>query len=306
MTTSSVSRASTSHEAVIIVHGGAGARAAVASDMADFCRTVVEHAMRTVLRSGGSALDAVVEAVRLLEDDPRFNAGTGAELTEDGYVELDASVMDGWQLSAGAVAALPPFRNPIAIARAALDDGRHVLYAGKGAFDFATRAGFEPVTKESLITPASTERLERALLRRGDNQSVAMSTVGAVAIDSHGHVAAATSTGGTTAQHRGRIGDSPVIGAGTYADDEYGACSATGSGEAILRACLAHDAVTRMRGGGDASVVVLESLNRFSDRFGGKGGLICLDASGRAGIANNTTAMPWACARAGSKTDVGW
>ena len=262
--------------------------------------------MREILGARGSALDAVVEAVRLLEDEPRFNAGTGAELTEDGYVELDASVMDGHHRTAGAVAALPPFRNPIAVARAALDDGRHVLYAGKGAYDFAVRFGFEPVSKESLITPKATERLERVLRERSTSETVAMSTVGAVAIDSLGHIAAATSTGGTTAQHRGRIGDSPVIGAGTYADDDYGACSATGSGEAILRACLAHDTVVRMRDGGDASIVVDESLQRFSERFGGKGGLICLDASGRAGIANNTTAMPWACARQDVETEVGW
>src|SRR5690606_33541791 len=212
---------------VVVVHGGAGAvpparRPAHAAG----CRLAAEAGL-AILTGGGTALDAAMRAVEVLEDDPSFNAGTGACLAEDGSLELDASIMDGRDLRFGAVACLPPFKNPIRIARAVLDDGRHTLYAAEGAARFAREHGFSPADPASMITEAARVRLAQVLAGRGDG-GWAGGTVGAVACDASGNVAAATSTGGMVAKRGGRVGDTPLPGAGTFADDLAGACSATG------------------------------------------------------------------------------
>jgi len=252
----------------------------------------------TIVEGGGSALDAVEAAVRVLEDDPRFNAGTGACLTEEGCIELDAAIMEGTGLRGGAVAALPPFRNPIAIARAALEDGKHLLSAGHGAAAFARRAGFAPVSADAMITDAARARLDEVL--RGERgPGWAGGTVGAVACDARGRLAAATSTGGMIAKRAGRVGDTPILGAGTYADDEAAAASATGHGEAAIRLGLTRLASDLVRGGLSAQAAADAAIARFGVRVGGAGGLILLDPRGEVGIAWNTATMGHAVARAG-------
>jgi beta-aspartyl-peptidase (threonine type) len=281
----------------VLVHGGAGE---VSGDRADQqvagCRVAASVAAE-VLRKGGSALDAVERAVTLLEDDPNFNAGTGACLNAEGLIELDAAIMEGSRLRAGGVCALPPFRHPIAIARAILDDGRHVLYAAEGAARFAVEHRFERVTSEDMTTPPARARWSAARglpLRDGGS----LGTVGAVARDTKGTVAAATSTGGMANKHVGRVGDSPLLGAGTYADDEAGACSATGFGEAIMRLCLAKTATDEMRRGTHPEEAARVAIGLLGARVGGTAGLIVVDREGRLGLARNTRAMSWAAAGA--------
>jgi beta-aspartyl-peptidase (threonine type) len=280
---------------LVAVHGGAG-------DVLDARRPLhVEGAKRAaaagrdVLARGGSALDAVQAAVELLEDDPLFNAGTGACLTAAGTLEFDASIMEGTALRAGAVTVLPPFLHPIAIARAALEDGRHILYAAHGAVAFAAQAGFAPSALEAMRTPEAAERLQLVLAGRA-SPGWAGGTVGAVACDAQGRVAAATSTGGTVGKLPGRVGDSPLLGCGTYADDEGGACSATGAGEAIMRATLARAAVDLMRSGVPAPEAARAAVATLGSRFAGTGGLVLVDRRGRVGFAWSTRTMSHAVA----------
>ncbi len=276
----------------VLVHGGAGD---VADDRVarhvEGCRRAAERA-RELLASGGSALDAVELAVRILEDDPVFNAGTGACLTADGEIELDACIMQGSTLSAGAVAALPPFANPIAIARAALEEGTHVLYAGKGAEAFALRAGFVPAEPDALVTDAAREKL-RLALEAGTVVSWAGGTVGAVARDRAGSLVAATSTGGTVGKRAGRVGDSPIVGAGTYAD-EAGAASATGHGEGILRTTLTRDLVALLSAGEDPESASKRVIERLGERIGSTAGVIAVGRDGRLSWARSTRTMTWA------------
>lgn len=277
----------------VLVHGGAGH---VALEGRAGHRAGAEAAARVgseVLAAGGSALDAVVAAVRVLEDDPRFNAGFGASLNEQGAVELDASVMEGRTLRAGAVCALSGYGNPVAIARAVLDDGRHVLYASEGAASFAASKGFSAIDPATLVTESARAALER--VRRGEaSVNWAGGTVGAVAIDPSGLVAAATSTGGTIRKRVGRVGDSPLIGAGTYADDEAGAVSATGQGEAILRMVLAKRVTDAMRAGASARDATGEALEALAARLDASAGLIAVDKQGRLGLAYSTETMTFA------------
>jgi beta-aspartyl-peptidase (threonine type) len=279
----------------LLVHGGAGD---VASDRLDRhvagCRAAIEGAV-AILRSGGSALDAAERAVVALEDDPCFNAGTGACLNEDGLVELDAALMEGTALRAGAVCAMPPFSNPIAVARAALDDGRHVLYAGEGAARFAVARGFVRATSEALTTEHARARWA-AVRAKEAPEGWAGGTVGAVARDARGGVAAATSTGGRVDKRVGRVGDAPVLGAGTYADDDAGACSATGDGEAVLRVCLGKAAVDAMRARVHPEDAARATLRAMATRVGGTGGVILVDRFGRLGLARTTRTMTWAAA----------
>src|SRR5581483_454181 len=230
----------------VLVHGGAGI---VPEDRrtahAEGCKRAAE-AGAEILRNGGSALDAAQEAARVLEDDPKYNAGTGACLNEDGQIELDASIMDGTTLRAGAIGALPPFKNPILIARRVLEHGRHVLYVAEGAARFAKANGFQPSTLEAMLTDSAKKHWE-TVRAKGNAAGFAGGTIGAVARDVHGHVAAATSTGGTTNKAVGRIGDTPSLGAGTWAEDGAGAASATGLGEAMMRTCLCKTASDWMR-----------------------------------------------------------
>lgn len=283
---------------VVLVHGGAGDVAPEKRERhIEGCK-LAAAAGREAMLQGGSALDAVEAAVAVLEDDSVFNAGTGGCLTEAGTLEFDASIMNGAGLKAGAITVLPPFKNPIRIARAVLEDGKHVFYAAEGALAFALRAGFTRATLEEMRTDEAVRRLELVLKGRAST-GWAGGTVGAVACDAHGHVASATSTGGTVGKKPGRVGDTPVIGAGTYADDELGACSATGIGEAILRATLTRTACEYLRGGVSPDEAAARAIAMFGARVQGEGGIILVDTQGRTAAAHNTKTMTHAIARVG-------
>ena len=277
----------------VLVQGGGGNVAAARRPLhVEGCRRAARKGAE-VLAGGGSALDAVEAAVRALEDDPLFNAGTGACLNADGHVELDASIMEGRGLRAGGVCALPPFLEPIAIARAALEDGRHVLYGGEGAARFARDKGFAPVDEALMITEPARAVLEE-VRARGVAGNWSGGTVGAVARDATGLVAAATSTGGMVNKRVGRIGDSPIIGAGTYADDEAGAASTTGAGEAMIRLGVARLAAEAMRSGRTAEEAARAAITRLAERLSSTGGVITVDRSGGWGLARSTETMAWA------------
>ncbi len=242
-----------------------------------------------LLRRGGSALDAVVLAATLLEDDPTFNAGTGATLTAAGHVELDASLMDGATLAAGAVACVKDVKNPVLLARAVLERSGHLLLVGEGASEFARESGIHAWPNERLVIPQQRARFEAA--RGVKPVVVGGGTIGAVARDLAGHVAAATSTGGTFLKRPGRVGDSPIIGAGTYADDRLAAVSSTGHGEPIIRITLARFVADRMGAGLGAAEAAAEGIRVLGARVGGQGGVIVVGPSGEPGFAYNTPAM---------------
>jgi L-asparaginase / beta-aspartyl-peptidase len=284
----------------LAIHGGAGTlpRAEMSSDREQLYRDGLTEALAagySVLQSGGTSLDAVTRAVAALEDDPLFNAGRGAVFTIDGHNELDASIMDGATLRAGAVSGVTHIKNPIELARTVMEHSDYVLLAGSGAEEFALTRGFQLVPRSYFHTAERWRQLER--IRAGDGELSPLTishvgTVGAVARDSHGRLAAATSTGGMTGKRYGRIGDSPVIGAGTYADDRSCAVSATGHGEIFIRAAVAHDICARMRFGGrslDQAVreVVLEEL----PALGGEGGVIAMDRRGQVAMEFNSEGM---------------
>jgi len=279
----------------VLVHGGAGdVPVERVSRHIEGCRAAAVFAAQ-VLRAGGTALDAVERAVMAMEDDPCFNAGTGSSLNADGFIELDAALMEGRQLRAGAVCALPPFLHPVAVARKVLEEGRHVLYAADGAARFALEHGFARATAEAMTTQAARERWEAS---RTDMSSSEPGTVGAVARDAMGTVAAATSTGGLANKRPGRVGDSALLGAGTYADDDGGAGSATGLGEAIMRVVLAKTAIDAMRARIHPEDVARAVIRSMSGRVGGSGGIILADRAGRLGLARSTASMTWAAAGA--------
>ncbi|HUJ62092.1 MAG TPA: isoaspartyl peptidase/L-asparaginase [Kofleriaceae bacterium] len=263
----------------IAVHGGAGP---IARARHHRLRAGVRAAAArgdAILAAGGSALDAVVDAVRCLEDDPEFNAGRGSALTRDGAVETDAAVMDGATQRVGAVGAVPDLGCAIALARAVLDRGEHVLLVGPAAWRFAAEVGIAPAPPGSLVT-------ERARARLREHHG----TVGAVARDRAGHLAAATSTGGITGKRAGRVGDSPIPGAGTWADQQA-AISATGDGEAILRVALARGIAARAGGGLDLHAAVLAGLEELRRTTGGSAGAIAIDHRGLV-AAQLSPAMP--------------
>jgi L-asparaginase / beta-aspartyl-peptidase len=277
-------------EIAIVVHGGAGGLPDDAERIERMRAgaTAAVEAGHAVLASGGAAIDAVEAAVVVLEDDPEFNAGRGAALTEYGRVELDASMMDGTTRAAGAVAAVRGVRNPIRAARAVLTDGRHVLLVGAPAIEFAATAGLAFESETWFVT----ERERRALISLKEGAATgARGTVGAVARDVQGRLAAATSTGGVSGQRLGRVGDSPLIGAGTWADDATVAVSCTGHGESIIRSALAHevDALLRHRGLGlhEACEVAIEGLGRWGE----DGGLIAVSAHGEVAATFNSPGM---------------
>ncbi len=290
----------------LLVHGGAGE---IPLDQAERrakgCLAAAEEGA-SVLRAGGSALEAVERAVAAMEDDPVFNAGTGACLNEEGLIELDASIMEGTTLRSGGVCALPPFTHPVSIARAVLEEGRHVLYAAEGASRFALRRGFAPSTSEAMTTEAARTAWSGALAARrkaaesssSGGASGASGTVGAVARDAGGALAAATSTGGRLLKATGRVGDSPIPGAGNYADDQAGAASATGAGEAILRLCLSKTAADLLRSGLHPEDAARAAVRLLAERTGGTGGIILVDRLGRLGWARSTRGMSWAAASA--------
>lgn len=287
-------------EPVVVAHGGAGrvAKGRLEEHVAGVA-TAAEAGL-AVLMAGGSVLDAAQRAVEVMEADPLYNAGTGGSLTDAGTLELDASLMEGAGLRAGAICCLPPFLHPIRVARGVLDDGRHVMLAAEGAARFAEAAGFERSTEAVMVTASARERLER--WREGRvGEGWAGGTVGAVVSDGRGHVAAATSTGGTVGKRVGRVGDTPIVGAGTWADDRSGACSCTGIGEAILRFALARDACERLRQT-DAATCAEEAIAAFGERVAGEGGLILVAPDGSVGIARNTETMSHAVARPSGTT----
>lgn len=278
----------------IVVHGGAG-RDDVATRAARRAGVLrAADAGWTMLADRGSALDAVVAAVAVLEDDPAFNAGLGAVLAEDGTVELDASVMAGDTLAAGAVGAVAGVANPIRLARVVLDEGREVFLVGPPATALAMRHGLRVVAPEALVTEDARRRWAAGRAAPGE-------TVGAVACDAAGHVAAATSTGGVAGKRRGRIGDSAVIGAGTWADDRTAAGSATGPGELILRIGMTRAACDLVGAGVPPDGAARRALAELGDRLGGAAGLILVDAGGRVGAAFTTEDMPAAWRRDGMR-----
>ncbi len=273
----------------IAVHGGAGTLPRAQMDAAreaGYCQGILAalHAGGEILEHGGSSLDAVERAVVVLEDDPQFNAGRGAVLAHDGWIELDASIMEGSGRRAGAVCGARHIKNPVQLARAVMERSEHVLLSGPGAEEFALAQGFALVPNEYFRTEERRRQLER-MRDTNDGARPTLSnlgTVGAVALDQHGRLAAAPSTGGMTGKRHGRIGDSPVIGAGTYADDRACAVSATGHGELILRAAVAHDVCARMRHGGRSlDEAVREVVHGELAALGGEGGLIAIDRHGR-------------------------
>lgn len=269
----------------LILHGGAGTHDPTLRDARQQGLRHAFDAAWTILQQGGVALDAAVRAVVELENEPVFNAGVGSCLTEDGEIEMDASVMEGTTCRVGAVGAVRTVRNPVLLAKALLESERHVFLVGDGAERFARTQGFPVATRAELM-------IERQLQRWRDARTQGEpGTVGAVALDTDGHLAAATSTGGIFNKQAGRIGDSPIIGAGTYADNSLGASSATGDGEAIIRTTLTRTAVEFLRGGKDPMHAAMMAVELLKKRTGGEGGLILLDPFGRIGYAYNTPAM---------------
>lgn len=310
---------------VIVIHGGAGAiaRQAMSAEKERFylqaLAGVVEQGQE-ILAAGGSALDAVTQAVRLLEECPLFNAGKGSVFTHQGGHELDASIMDGVSLDAGAVCGVTRIRNPILAARAVMAHSPHVMFAGAGAEAFAFAHGLERVEQRFFYTDERYAQLQRALaqdagalLDHDAPQGAApldpdrkFGTVGAVACDSYGHLAAATSTGGMTNKQTGRVGDSPIIGAGCYADNATAAVSCTGSGEIFIRGVAAYDVCARMAYGGlslqeAARQVIFDKILPL----GGSGGLIAVDAAGNVALPFNSEGMYRGVGYVGAAPDIG-
>jgi beta-aspartyl-peptidase (threonine type) len=283
----------------IAIHGGAGAmpRANMSGEQEAAYRAGLQEALDAgyaELVRGGEALDAVAKAVRLLEDNPLFNAGKGAVLTHDGHAELDASIMDGRNLRAGAVTGLRHVRNPIDLARAVMEQSPHVMLSGAGAEEFALSRGFDLLPNSWFETPARRRQLERAQQSAAlaVNELDAYGTVGAVALDARGNLAAATSTGGMTNKRFGRIGDSPIIGAGTYADNAACAVSATGHGEYFIRAVVAFDICARVRYQKRSLAQAVEAVVQGKLRdLGGEGGVIAIDPQGRIVMDFNSEGM---------------
>src|SRR5688572_3792817 len=275
----------------LIVHGGAGADPGDGrADLRAGMRAAAGAGWR-VLVEGGTSLDAVEAAVRSLEDHPRFNAGQGSVLTCDGTVEMDASIMEGDRLACGAVACVSRVPSAITLARRVLDDGRHVLFVAEGAHAFARAHGLPECDPATLVTERQRDRLARRLTAAAGTPSAA-GTVGAVAIDRHGTVAAATSTGGMIGKRPGRVGDSALIGCGTYADSTLGAVSCTGDGEAIIRVVLARRALDYLKEAGDPDYAAKVAVDLLVEEGRGEGGLILVDWRGRVGYAQSTALMP--------------
>jgi beta-aspartyl-peptidase (threonine type) len=245
------------------------------------------------LDAGGSAVDAVQAAVRVMEDAPMFNAGRGSVLTRDRTIETEAAIMDGSTGAFGGVAAMPNCANPIEVARAVLEDGEHLLLCGEPAWAFARPLGYAPAAPADLITEWSLERFDIA---RAAATSTDPGTVGAVAVDGLGNTAAATSTGGISHKRRGRVGDTPLIGCGTYADRSI-AASATGHGESLMRAMTTRRVAELCA---DAKTVQSAAEQAVRELAGAAGGVIVIDADGSFGVAHNTNDMPYAVGRLGS------
>ncbi|KQM36096.1 isoaspartyl peptidase/L-asparaginase family protein [Sphingomonas sp. Leaf10] len=271
----------------LLVHGGAGilTRDTVSAQTDAAARAGLDAALaagEAVLSSGGTALDAVEVAVQVLEDDPTFNSGRGAVFTFDGAIELDAAIMDGATRAAGAVAGVTRTRHPVSLARAVMEHSPHVLLAGKGADIFATEQAVEQVNPDWFVTPERRAQLDKMKANPDGWFDVDMKygTVGAVAVDTAGHVAAATSTGGVTGKRWGRVGDSPLIGAGTHADDRACAVSATGAGEFFIRIGVAHEISARIRFANEDLQTAADAVLAETQALGGTGGVIVAGPDG--------------------------
>lgn len=294
------------------IHGGAGTivKSSLSPEMEQAYRSKLNEALLAgyeILRDGGSSLDAVESAIKLMEDSPLFNASKGAVYTSGGTIELDASIMDGKTLKAGAVAAVKHIKNPIVAARIVMEQSPHVLLVGDGAEDFAKQKGVELVSEDYFKTDRRWNELQKAKEKEnrqadqtrkiGNNQDseyarvTSFGTVGAVALDKHGNLAAATSTGGMTNKKVGRVGDSPIIGAGTYANNRTCAVSGTGDGEYFMRALVAYDVSALMQYKGmslkSASNLVIEKVGKL----GGSGGIIAIDHDGNIAMPFDTEGM---------------
>lgn len=289
---------------VLVVHGGAWA---MPDDMVEAHIHGVRNALAAgwrVLEHGGSALDAIEEAVVIMEDDETFDAGRGSFLNRDGKVQLDALIMDGSTLRAGGVGCVERLRNPVRAARKILSESPHVYFVAEGAERFAAEKGIELCRNEDLVIPREIERLREYQRKAVDDSAkdgndlfaptISHDTVGAVALDRQGNIAAATSTGGTLNKAPGRLGDSSLIGCGCYADNLSAAVSTTGWGEPIMKLVLAKWTADRVLAGNLPDWAAKEAMNYLQQRVNGHGGIIVLNAQGQFGIAHNTPRMAWA------------
>lgn len=287
------------------IHGGAGDLAPGAGPQTEHRAALarIAAAGHAVLRDGGSALDAVEQAVALLEECPLFNAGIGGVLNRDGLPELDAAIQRGQDRACGAVAGVMRSRSPIRLARAVMERSPHVLFAGAGAEQIGRELGLPEVEPGYFITAERIAQLEDARAKgiitldhdtdesRAQRADAAFGTVGAVARDAHGHLAAATSTGGLTNKHPGRIGDTPLPGIGTFADDHSAAVSCTGTGESFIRACFGHEVHARMAYGGWSLQQATQHALDEVLRYGGRGGCIAIDREGHISLPFNSYVM---------------
>ena len=293
---------------VLVVHGGAWA---MPDEMIDAHIQGVGNALAAgwrVLERGGAAVDAVEEAVVIMEDDETFDAGRGSFLNRDGRVQLDALIMDGATLRAGGVGCVERLRNPVRAARKILSESPHVYFVAEGAERFAAEHGIALCQNEDLIIPREVDRLRRYQAAQTDSKpdgndlfapsshdvTISHDTVGAVALDRDGGIAAATSTGGTLNKAPGRLGDSSLIGCGCYADNESAAVSTTGWGEPIMKLVLAKWTADRIQAGNLPEWSSQEAMNYLRQRLNGHGGIIVLNPQGHIGIAHNTPRMAWA------------
>lgn len=282
-----------------MIHGGAGKSADPAAYEAGMRRAL--EAGEAILKTGGSALEAVVRAVTVLEDEPAFNAGRGSVLNEDGKVEMDASVMEGKEMNAGAVAGVHNVKNPVQLARAVMEKSEHVMLAGDGAMKFAQNIGTELMPDEYFITEYRIEQLAQAqkaskvVLDHGDVVAEKkIGTVGAVAKDVAGNLAAATSTGGIVNKKFGRVGDTPIIGAGTYADNATCAVSSTGYGEQFIRTSLAKTVSDFVQFKQLPAQEAAEAgISYLVEKVQGLGGVIVIDAEGNIGAAHSTPGLAY-------------
>jgi beta-aspartyl-peptidase (threonine type) len=297
----------TAHPAriALALHGGAGTieRSKMTPEREQQYRAGIQHALRVgreILDRGGSSLDAVEAAVRVLEDDPDFNAGKGSAFTSAGTNEMDAAIMDGKTLSAGGVASVEHVRNPIALARTVMEKSNHVMMVGRGAEEFAKRNGIELADTKYFFTQRRWDELQKAKAAEKSadggkkfiiSEAESHGTVGAVARDTQGNLAAATSTGGTTNKLPGRVGDTPIIGAGTYANNATCAVSCTGDGEFFIRAVVAHRVSALMELRGMSLAEAAERALADAQKLGGTGGVIAVDKDGNVTLPFNTSGM---------------
>lgn len=281
----------------LVIHGGAGVmdKKNMTSEMQNEYTTVLNqvlHVGDSVLANGGTCLDAIEKSIMIMEDSPLFNAGKGAVFTHEGIVELDASVMDGKTLEAGAIAGVKDIKNPIRVARAVMEKSEHVLLTGSGASQFAKEQGFIPVENSYFHTEKRLKSLQELLKKeRKTTTNDKHGTVGCVALDSYGNIAAGTSTGGMTNKKYGRVGDSPIIGAGTYANNETGAFSCTGHGEYYIRLGFSRDISALIEYKKLSVTEACQEEIRKLTQLGGTGGVIGIDRKGNIALEFNTSGM---------------